>query len=334
MSDIQQIPLMAIAPLRDAMQEYSRSYSNWGSDYSVTQLIRPPRIVQLEQRHMKYFDALPFTEDMLVKQLKSFKGTAIHSWFERMLWKYINSNPNSGYMQEKRIWDRICDRKISGKFDCYRNGALYDWKTTSVWKRIFGQFDDYEQQLNLYAYLLGTCGTVVTTLFIIAWYMDWDKFKRFQKDYPPNEIEQIHISNLWTPENQKGYLFELIEGQKRNETLADDQLDLCKPEDMWEKDTQYAVSYPGANRAVRVKNTMAEAQKHIEDARASSKKISADKKAEMATWYVETRGGDRTRCTEYCKACPFCNQYKKYCIDTGREVVKPDAEILAKVQAA
>ena len=324
----QQIPYMAIAPLRDAMKEYSKSYDNWGSDYSVTQLIRPPRIVQLEGRHKAYFDNVPFTEDTLTKQLKSFKGTAIHSWFEIMLWKYISTHPNSGYMQEKRIWDRICDRKISGKFDCFRNGALYDWKTTSVWKRIFGQLDDYEKQLNLYAYLLGTCGTKVTALFIIAWYMDWDKFKIYKKDYPPKEIEQIHISNLWKPSEQKGYLYDLIEGQKRNETLADDQLDKCKPEDMWEKDTQYAVTYPTANRAVRVLNTMDEAKTFIIDAKAKAKlETTKAVPTNLEDYYVETRGGDRTRCSEYCKANCFCNQYAGYCKRTGREVLKPDEAI-------
>ena len=317
-----QIPYLAIAPLRDAIKEYSKSYDNWGSDYTVTQLIRPPRIVQLEKRHQEYFDNLPFTEDTLTKQLKSFKGTAIHSWFERMLWKYINSHPNCGYMQEKRIWDRICDRKISGKFDCFRNGALYDWKTTSVWKRIFGQLDDYENQLNLYAYLLGTCGVKVTALFIIAWYMDWDKFKIYQKDYPPKEIEQIHIRNLWTPDQQKRYLFDLIEAQKKNETLPDDQLDKCKPEDMWEKETQYAVTYPTANRAVRVLDTMAQAKQYIVDAKARAKKDTTKAvPTNLANYFVETRGGDRTRCSAYCKANCFCNQYAAYCTRSGREVV-------------
>lgn len=314
--------LIEIAPLRDAMFEYSRSYDNWGSDYSITQLIRPPRLVQLEQRHREYFDSLPFNEDMLLKQLSSFKGTAIHNWFERMLWKYINRNPNCGYIMERRIWDRICDRKISGKFDCFRNGGLYDYKTTSVWKRIFGQFDDYEKQLNLYAYLLGTCGIKVTVLFIIAWYMDWNKNNIYQKDYPPKEIEQILIQNLWKPAVQEEYLHQLIEAQKRNETLPDDQLDLCTPEDMWEKDTSYAVTYPGANRAVRVKDSLEDAQAYIDNAK--SKEKDKKKRSNMECWYVETRGGERTRCNEYCKCNVFCSQYKEYCAAQGMEV--PDVQ--------
>jgi len=307
--------LISIAPLRDAMFEYSRSYSNMQSDYSVTQLIQPPRVVQLQNRHKDYYDSIPFDEDMLSKQLASFKGTAIHSWFERMLWKHINKNPNCGYMMEQRLWDRICDRKISGKFDCYLNGALYDYKTTSVWKRIFGQFDDYEKQLNLYSYMLGLCGIEVSILYIIAWYMDWDKHKRYQKDYPSKEIEQIHLKNIWSPKKQKDYLYNLIERQKSNEKLPDDQLDLCTNEEMWQKPTSYAVSFPGATRAVRVKDTREEAEIYITDTMAKEKK--KDKKEAMKDWYVETRGGDRTRCNEYCKCNVFCNQYQEYCAKGG-----------------
>lgn len=310
--------LISIAPLRDAMFEYTRSYDNWGSDYSVTQLLRPPRIVQLEKRYKDYFDALPFDDDAIRKSLSSFKGTAIHSWFEKMLWKYINRNPNCGYIMERRIWDRIRDRKISGKFDCYRNGALYDYKTTSVWKRIYGQFDDYEKQLNLYAYLLGTCGIHVSILFIIAWYMDWQKTKQYQKDYPREEIEQIHIEGLWPVSEQQDYLYHLIDRQKANEDRPDDELDECEAEDMWSKDTTYAVTYPGATRAVRVKDTYEDAQSYIDWAKGKEK--DTKKLAKMDNWYVETRSGERTRCGEYCRVNCFCNQYKRYCEEQGLEV--------------
>lgn len=310
--------LVSITPLRDALFQYSRSYTNWGSDYSITQLIRPPRIVQLEKRHAKYLDEMPFTDDRMRKTLASFKGTAIHSQLEKSLWQFMNQNPNAGYMMERRIWDRILDRKISGKFDCYRNGALYDYKTTSVWKRIFGQFDDYEKQLNLYAYLLGTCGVEVSILFIIAWYMDWDKHKRFQKDYPSDEVELIHIDHLWNANEQRKYLHELIDKQKMNEDLPDDELDECTAEDMWSRETTYAVTYPGATRAVRLKDTYDEAQEYIDNAKKTEK--NKKKLAAMDSWYVETRCGERTRCADYCRVNVFCNQYRRYCEEQGLEV--------------
>jgi len=314
--------LISITPLRDAIFQYSRSYSNWGSDYSITQLIRPPRVVQLEKRYAEYLDKLPFTDDKMKKTLASFKGTAIHKHIESSLWRYMNQNANAGYLMERRIWDRILDRKISGKFDCYRNGALYDYKTTSVWKRIFGQFDEYEKQLNLYAYLLGTCGVEVSILFIIAWYMDWDKHKRYQKDYPSDEVEQIHISNLWNKKEQEEYLYLLINRQKENENKPDDELDKCTPEDMWAKDTTYAVTYPGATRAVRVKNSYKEADEYIADAKKTEK--SKKKREAMESWFVETRSGERPRCSDYCSVNIFCNQYREYCEEQGLEV--PDAK--------
>ena len=86
---------LTIPPLRDAIFEYSRSYSNWGSDYSVTGLLRPAREIMLAKRHSGDIDAQPFTHDMLLKNLKSFKGTAIHNHFEYMLRRFIGKHPES-----------------------------------------------------------------------------------------------------------------------------------------------------------------------------------------------------------------------------------------------
>ena len=297
--------LLQIAPLRDAIYEHSRSYSSWGADYNVTSLIQPPRIVQLQKRYSEELDKLPMTDEFIEQQLSSFQGNAIHERFRIMLYRFINKWPNSGYMIERRVWDRICDRKISGQFDAYRNGALYDFKTTSVWKRIFSQGTDWEQQLNIYAYLLKTCGIDVTLLYIIAWYMDWDKWKINQNNYPKKKIEQIRLSNLWPFPEQKQFLEHRIELQKQNEDRADEDLDPCSGEEMWAKDTMYAVVAPGAKRAIRTKGlyTRQAAEDYIEQ--------SKNKKKD--DWYVETREGERTRCENWCRYRDYCSQWKEYC---------------------
>ena len=296
--------LMHIAPLRDAIFEHSRSYSSWGSDYSITSLIQPPQVVQLQKRYAEELDKIPMTDEYIMQQLSSFKGNAIHDRFRNMLYRFINRHPNAGYMVERRMWDRINDRKISGQFDSYRNGALYDFKTTSVWKRVFGQLTDYERQLNLYSYLLRTCSIDVSILYIIAWYMDWDKYKVNQENYPKGPIEQIHIENLWPISKQKEFLFHRIDVHKANEDKPDAELEPCTADDMWAKGNSYAVIAPGGKRAIAIKGL--DTRKKAEDYIKNSKNKKKD------TWMVDTRPGERTRCKDWCRFNGKCQQYQCY----------------------
>ena len=302
---------MHISPLRDAIFEHSRSYSSWGSDYSITSLIQPPQVVQLQKRYAQELDKIPMTDEFIKQQLGSFRGNAIHDRFKSMLYRFINKNPNSGYMIERRMWDRINDRKISGQFDALRNGALYDFKTTSVWKRVFGQLTDYEKQLNLYAYLLRTCGQEVAVLYVIAWYMDWDKWKANQEKYPSEPIEQILIENLWAPDQQKEYIHHRIDVHKADEDKPDNELTPCSDDDMWAKGSSYAVTFPNAKRAVATKGL--DTRKKAEDYIKKSKHKNKD------TWFVETRPGERTRCQDWCRYNGFCNQYQCYLKDQAEE---------------
>lgn len=297
---------VSVPPLRDAFYQHSHfSYSNLGADYSVTELLRSPRVVQLQHRYRKELDALPFDHDAIKKMKASFKGTAIHNYFERCLYQFMAANRKKGYIIEQRLWDRICDRKISGKFDCYLNGALYDIKTTSIWKAIFPDYTEWEHQLNLYAYLLKSCGTDVTILFILAWYLDWDKEKVFRDpSYPKDDIDLIHIDKLWQPKSQQEFLHHRIELMKKNEPLEDNELDECTPEEMWAKPTVYAVMRPGQKKAVCAKDMFSEkkAMEYIANCKAKDKE----------DLYIQERPGGRTKCEEYCHVAPWCSQYKAY----------------------
>jgi len=296
-------PIIAIAPLRDAFSEYTRSYTNMASDYSITDLINPPQVIQLRRRYQAELDKIPMTSEDILSGLASFKGTGVHNQFRNMLYRYINRHPNVNYMIERRLWDRIRDRKISGQFDAFLNGALYDFKNTSVWKRIFGQLTDFESQLNLYAYLLWTCGVDVSILYVIALYSDWDKYKINQDNYPKLPIEQIRL-NLWTPEKQRDFMFERIDLHKANEEKADKDLQACSADDMWAKSSTYAVVAPGGKRAIATKGLTT--RKKAEDYIKNSKNKKKD------TWMVDTRPGERTRCENWCRFNGHCYQHQCY----------------------
>ena len=157
----------------------------------------------------------------------------------------------------------------------------------------------------MYAYLLGICGIDVKVISIIAWYLDWDKNKVWgDPEYPRGEIEQIVFSDLWSTADQKSYLYERIDHMKRNEDVPDDKLELCTDKDMWAKPTAYAVMRPGQPRAVASKgmDTKAKAAAYIKTAKQDDKD----------TFVIERRPGTHTKCMDYCKAAPFCNQHQAW----------------------
>lgn len=295
--------LLQIAPLRDAMEERLRgSYVSVGSDYHVTQLLKSPRIYQLEKRHKEYFQSLPITDEEILSIRKAHLGDGVHNNFEKLLRQYSNKHPNKGYLLERRLCKEVLGKRITGRFDGYLNGMIFDWKTTSVWKRVYEQYEEFEQQLNIYAYILSQ-DLPVTALSVIAAYTDWDQWKAKQGgNYPALPYEQIPIT-LWTPEKQKEFLEERVQLHIDNEDKADNELILCTDKDMWIKETKYAVKAPKKARALRVLDSMKDAERYIEN--------KTDDSGETDL-YVETRHGERTRCENWCRANLFCSQYKEF----------------------
>lgn len=282
-------------PVSDAIRVWMGHYSNMGADYSVTDLINPPRIVHLRKR---YADVLPpeEPEDLV----KPFLGTAIHNLFEKTLRQYEQRHPGS-YLVEKRCWDRILDRKISGQFDLYdlRNDTLYDFKTTSVWKLIYGSVDEWEQQLNLYAWFLQQLGYKPKRIRVIAILLDWDRQRMFrEKDYPRDQIRFVSIP-MWTQPEQEKFLLERIELMKTCESLDDDHLPPCTDEEMWAKPTTWAVEPEDGGRAKRVVDSQKEAQDWLD-------------KRKLKKHVVVERPGMRMRCEKYCPVQSVCSQYAAY----------------------
>ena len=301
--------LQSCTPIWDVFTDYLRGrWISLGNDYSVTELLKPPKIVQLEKRYKDELLARPLTDQDILGVLKAYQGTAIHEKLQKSLWGFANKNPGKGYLVERKLWDKILDRKVVGKFDLYLNGALYDWKSTSVWKVIFGQDKDYEEQLNIYAYLLRTNGVKVNILYIIFWLTDWDKNKALQGgDYPAMQIVQKRIKNLWTVETQLDFLEYRVQQQIDAEDKPDDELPDCHDEEMWSKPDKFAIEKPNGTRAIRVVDSMDEAEQYIKNSKTKDKD----------TWKINCRPGSRMRCEQFCKVNEWCLQYRKYMEDKG-----------------
>jgi hypothetical protein len=306
-----------IKPLRDAIYEYSRSWEKDSGAYSVTEIIKPPRIVMLERRYASFLDQLPMDHDFIEKLLGSFRGSALHSHFEYMLRRFVNKHPDSKYVIERRLFDKINGRKISGKPDLWLDKIVYDWKTTSVWKKIFNDWEDFIQQLNIYCYLFRESGRQVDYLRLIVWYQDWEKFKIYEKGYPKTQIEEIPITDKWTLADQLDFIKQRIQLMKENETVEDAALRACTDKEMWTRDEMWKVYkvkrvHPDSlpKKSSRNLPTKKDAIKWIHD---NMKQLKKDEK-----WKTVHVPGRRQRCEEFCRVNMFCNIYHEYM--EGRDV--------------
>lgn len=298
--------LAKIPPLKAVFQNYLRR--NWisiSNDYSVTDLIKPVRITHLEKRHLNYFLRMPVTEDEAEKAMGSIHGTVLHGFFQKQLWAYAAANHADNYVVERKVFDKILDRKIVGKFDVWYDNQLWDWKTTSVWKKIYGKPGEFDEQQNIYDYMLSP-NLPVEKLNIILIYRDWTKSKLKDPDYPYRPWELLVLENKWSREEQRRFIEERVQLLKDNENLSDDKLMPCTKDDMWCKDSSFAVMGPKPKykKAMRVLPTKDECEEWIR----KSKKPPGEKNK----WWIEERKAKRTRCEEYCKVNIFCNQFKEY----------------------
>lgn len=290
-----------IIPVLHAILMHGGAYSNMGSDYSVTDLIQPPRIVQLKKRYSAYLpDPVPS------EQIKSFIGTAVHNYFEFCLRKYMGQHPEDKYLIERRLWDKIHGRKISGKFDCWYDEVLFDFKCTTVWKAIFGDHIDWEKQLNLYNYFLYLEGVKVRKQRIIALYLDWQKFESMKNKQYPKEIIQLIDIPIWSRKDQKDFLYNKVADLIKCEESPDYDLPKCTYEDRWEKETKWAAYYQNTEgKAKRVLDTKEGIEEWITWKCESGEYVPED-------YIIVKRPGYRMRCEEYCRYNGWCNQYQNY----------------------
>ena len=131
------------------------NYNPGSSDYSVTTILKPPRIVQLERRH---WDEL---EEDVIDRVWSLFGSAAHNILE--------GHGCEEAVTEKRLYANILDRKVGGQIDHYLDQCITDYKVTSVWTLIYGsRYKEWEEQQNIYAYIFAENGYKVDKLQIVA----------------------------------------------------------------------------------------------------------------------------------------------------------------------
>lgn len=254
------------------------SYTKGSADISITNLLKPPRMVELERQHED-----DITEDAS-DRIWSLLGQATHTILERA---------NRTAIAERRLSIEIQGWKVSGGMDLYQEeiGTLIDYKVTSAWKVSKGEFDDWIHQLNMYAVMLRHHGHKVEKLQIVAILRDWSKMEAQRSpDYIQSQVCVIDIP-VWDNNKALSYMTDrVILHQQARITLP-----RCSDTDKWSRPTMWAVMKKGQKRAVKLHSTEEEATNHAKwDTNLS----------------VEKRKGIDTRCQSYCSVAKFCSQFK------------------------
>lgn len=277
-------------------------YSKGKADISVTTLIDSPKIRLMKEKHDHEIEV------DAVDMVWALFGTAVHSVLE-------NSKQSEDIITEERLYSTISGWVLSGAVDRQEikddQITIVDYKVTSVWSVIYGK-PEWENQLNCYAYLVNDKNAFnkrnVTNLKICAILRDWNRREAERKpDYPQAPIVFVDIP-LWDHEKASKYIINRMALHQEAQILYDmhGDLGLCSDEDTWKKPDTWAVKKKGQKRALRVLDTEKDAKEYIEWHNKTD-----DAYIKKANLEIEFRGGEYTRCGNYCSVADFCKQKKE-----------------------
>ena len=266
-------------------------YSKGKSDYSVTEIISPPRIQRLRRKHFEEIEQ--DVSDMLWMLL----GTALHVVAER--------SEVSGHTNEERLSAGIDGIILSGAIDLQKDEAdgitITDYKFTSAWA-LMNDKPEWEQQQNIYKYLVERVKKKpVKGLKICALIRDWSRRDAQNKpDYPQAPIQIVDIP-MWTFDRTEAFIKERVELHRDSKVSADwnEELPPCTDEERWVRATTYAVKKDGRKTAIRVFDTQDEADALLKEM------------PEKDKGFIEIRKGEAVRCTgNFCGVSQWCSQFQ------------------------
>ena len=229
--------------------------------YSATEILNSTKEIILRRR---YRDRITIDVSDRINMLF---GTAFHSLFE---------TDDEG--SEMKVEYPVGNAVLSGRVDEYRNYTVTDYKTATVWKIKAGDFKDWEQQVLIYAWVLTRMGRVVSKGRIVAFLKDFSKGRKaFDKDYPEAQI-YVHEFKITTSKLLEIEEFILDKVNEIEKFIDAPNNELPKPTDneLWKTPDLYAVKKDNNKRALKIFDSMADAQRYM-----------IDKKAD----YIETRPG-------------------------------------------
>ena len=258
-------------------------YTKDGADFSVTELIKPPQIRRLWLKHEEeiYVDV----RDEIWKLL----GKGVHAALEQA---------GDIGIKEQRLHAEYDGVTISGAVDLVVDGVVTDYKVTSVYSVQRGLKEDWEKQLNLYAWLLRKNGATPTSLRIVTICRDWMKSRSSKHDYPQSPVVVLKVP-FWSDERQERYLSERVRIHTQEQTIP------CTPEERWARGA-YRVVGDVKGKGKTSFDTMSEAASFIN-------------KQKTGSYQVVDAPGKYIRCESWCEVANFCPQWNQTGDGNGRK---------------
>lgn len=265
-------------------------YSSGECDYSATQLIDEPRIVEFTKRYPELIIDDPWENPW------KFVSTIFHGLMEQY-------SPD-GEVPEQRLFGSLDGSTISGAMDVQVvDGDLVtigDYKMTTVYG--VSDLDKFTQQLNIYAWLVesSTAKTVIA-LQVYALLRDWKiSMAEKMRGYPATPGITIEIP-LWSYYEREKFIKEKISSHSGLTDLPDDELPECSHEGRWPTGTVYTVTSVDDD-SVSYFDRKGDADKYVNTLDPSSQISSV----------VGKTFADYRRCKSYCHFTSVCNSYSEF----------------------
>lgn len=267
-------------------------YQNQSSHplFRVTELLKAPLPLTLERQY-KATDAFEVDAHFYLPMLF---GTAVHALLEGTDTEDIQFETKT--TKEISIAD-VGNVIVAGTVDEFnsKDCIVTDNKTSQTFSAAHPVDEDYQWQVNIYAYLLGILPHC--KLFIRYFYKDWAASKAsYTADYPDSMIQERAVLTK-SIEEVEDYLYSRIVDH------------LCSPnrpctdaERSFGKGITFAVMGPNKARALRVFDNMHDAMEYAERLQRQKKPCNIVERA------------DDSRCRLYCESksvCPYA-QSKHY----------------------
>jgi hypothetical protein len=251
---------LAIAVWLAADDGYDRKFDP--KVYSVTELLRPLRMIILSRRlAAKKEKSLVDIEDLVQQRL----GHAVHkaaevAWIDNRqqalnnlnipekIQNQIQLNPQQTELKlnsiniyiEQRTTKKIMGVKVSGMFDFVIDGGVEDVKTTKVYNWIHGSHDEeYMLQESMYRWLNPDIikDDYCKIHFIFTDYRPLAALA--DKTYPQNRIETRRMKMLSIEETER-FIRDKIDTLLTYENTDQDELPRCTREELWQQPSKWS----------------------------------------------------------------------------------------------
>lgn len=190
-------------------------YDKGDADFSATGLLKPQQIIRLWNEHADRISV--DVRDEVWRLL----GQGVHSVLDR-------AGEEHGTTEE-RFFAEIGGKTISGQIDLQDGknaNKITDYKVTSTYSYQLGLKADWEQQINIYAWLRQRNGHETDEAEIVVILRDWMKSRAGQDKYPNSPIQTIPVP-LWLPEVTEEFI------QSRIDVHTQEEVAPCTDEDRW-----------------------------------------------------------------------------------------------------